>query len=85
LPAPVGADGVDEFLEISRQLRAPAPIAFHTSDTGRTFTLSDAKPVVTVSAPAADLVLLLYRRLSPDDVHVDGDRAVLDEYLGPIE
>ena len=40
---------------------------------------------MTVSAPSADLVLLLYKRVSPGDVRVDGDRAVLDEFLPPIE
>jgi uncharacterized protein (TIGR03083 family) len=85
LPAALADDGVEEFLEISRQLRKPAPILFEATDTGRTFTLSDAKPVVTVSAPSADLVLLLYRRLAPDDVRVEGDRGALDEFLAPIE
>ncbi len=85
LPATLAADGVDEFLEIARQMRPPAPIAFEATDTGRTFTLSDGAPTVTVSAPSGDLVLLLYRRLSPDAVRVDGDRAALDEYLAPIE
>jgi uncharacterized protein (TIGR03083 family) len=85
LPAAIADDGVEEFLEISRQMRAPVPITFHATDTGRTFTLSDAEPVVTASAPSADLVLLLYRRLTSDDVKVDGDRAVLDEFLAPIE
>ena len=78
-------DGVDEFLEISRQMRPPSPIAFEATDTGRRFMLSEGEPAVTVSASSGDLVLLLYRRLSPDDVRVDGDRAVLDEYLAPIE
>jgi uncharacterized protein (TIGR03083 family) len=85
LPAVLAADGVDEFLEISRQMRPPSPIAFEATDTGRTFTLSEGEPAVTVSAPSGDLVLLLYRRLSPEDVRVDGDRAVLDEYLAPID
>jgi uncharacterized protein (TIGR03083 family) len=85
LPAPLADDGVEEFLEISRQMRPPTPIAFEATDTGRAFTLSDREPAVTVSAPSSDLVLLLYRRLSPDQVRVDGDRAVLDEFLAPIE
>jgi uncharacterized protein (TIGR03083 family) len=85
LPAALADDGVDEFLEISRQMRPPTPIAFQATDTGRTFTLSDGGPAVTVSAPSGDLVLLLYRRLSPEQVRVDGDRAVLDEFLAPID
>ena len=58
---------------------------FKTTDTGRTFTLSEGEPAVTVSAPSGDLVLLLYKRLSPEVVRVDGDRAALDEFLAPIE
>ncbi len=85
LPAAIADDGVEEFLGIARQFGSPAPIAFEATDSGRTFTLSDREPVVTVSAPSADLVLLFYGRLSADDVRVDGDRAVLDEFLVPIE
>jgi hypothetical protein len=38
-----------------------------------------------VHATASDLVLLLYGRVSADDVEVDGDRAALDAFLRPIE
>jgi hypothetical protein len=50
------------------------------TDSGRTFPASDATttaPAVTVSAPASDLVLLLYGRIPPERVEVDGDRAAL--------
>jgi uncharacterized protein (TIGR03083 family) len=85
LPVALADDGVAEFLEIARQMRSPTPIAFEATDTGRRFTLSEGEPAVTVSAPSGDLVLLLYKRLSPEVVRVDGDRAALDEFLAPIE
>lgn len=86
-PAPLALaladDGVDEFLWIARQMRGPQPIAFHATDTGNTYG-AGAPPVVTVSAPASDLVLLLYARVGADRVTVEGDRAALDAFLVPI-
>jgi uncharacterized protein (TIGR03083 family) len=84
LPTEIAEDGVDEFLGILRQMRGPAPIAFHATDTRSTFSAGNDEPVVTVSAPASDLVLLLYGRVSADQVEVAGDRAKLDELLIPI-
>jgi uncharacterized protein (TIGR03083 family) len=84
LPAKVAEDGVDEFLWIARQMRGPEPIAFSATDTGNTFGAGPGEPVVTVSATASDLVLLLYGRVSPDDVRVDGERSALTSYLAPI-
>ena len=75
LAAEVADDGVDEFLWIARQMRGPAPIMLVATDSGRSFPASDDPPRVTVSAPASDLVLLLYGRISADRVQVDGDRA----------
>jgi uncharacterized protein (TIGR03083 family) len=85
LPAKLAADGVDEFCWIARQMRGDQPIAFHATDTGTTFTAGDADTVVTASAPASDLVLLLYSRIGTDAVEVDGDRAALDAFLVAIE
>ena len=84
LALPIADDGVDEFVWIARQLRDPAPITLRAIDSGRTFPVSDVPPVVTVSATASDLVLMLYRRITADAVQVDGDRAVLDAFLQPI-
>jgi uncharacterized protein (TIGR03083 family) len=84
LAAPIADDGVEEFVWIARQLREPAPITLFAIDSGRAFSLSDAPPAVTVSAPASDLVLLLYRRLGTDAVQIEGDPAVLDAFLAPI-
>ena len=63
---------------------ARSPIAFTATDTRSTFQAGAGEPVVAVSAPASDLVLLLYGRVSPDDVAVDGDRTALDAFLFPI-
>ena len=84
LPAKIAQDGVEEFLWIARQMRGPEPIAFHATDSGAMFSAGTGQPLVTVSASASDLVLLLYSRLGADDVAVDGDRAKLDDFLIPI-
>ncbi|HYL52528.1 MAG TPA: maleylpyruvate isomerase family mycothiol-dependent enzyme [Acidimicrobiia bacterium] len=84
-PAALATDAVGEFVEIFRKLRPRAPIALEATDTGHTFTLSDGEAAVTVSAPSGDLLLLLYGRLSPDDVQVVGDRVLLGVLLTPIE
>jgi uncharacterized protein (TIGR03083 family) len=84
LAAPVADDGVDEFLWIARQLREPAPITFVTTDSGVARSVADVPPAVTVTAPASDLVLLLYGRVGVDAVQVDGDGAVLTAFLQPI-
>ena len=84
LPTMAAVDGVDEFLWIARQLRGPEPIAFHATDTGDTFSAGPGAPLVTASASASDLVLLLYGRLTADEVVVAGDRARLDAFLIPI-
>ena len=80
----IAEDFIDEFLWIARQLRGPAPITLVATDLAHSFAASDDPPAVTVSASASDLVLLFYGRISPDRVHVDGDRAALDAALMPI-
>jgi uncharacterized protein (TIGR03083 family) len=84
LPAKIAEDGVDEFLWIARQMRGPAPIAFNSTETGAMFVAGTDKPVVTVTAAPSDLVLLLYGRVSTDEVLVEGDRDTLDAFLAPI-
>jgi uncharacterized protein (TIGR03083 family) len=84
LPTKLADDGVEEFCLLARQMRGHQPIAFHATDTGTTFTAGDERPVVTASASASDLVLLLYSRVSADDVAVEGDRAALVKFLVPI-
>ena len=84
LPAKVAEDGVDEFLWIARQMRGPEPIAFHATDSGGTFSAGTEPSVVTVSAPASDLVLLLYGRVSADDMRIEGDASALTPFLVAI-
>ena len=84
LAPPVADDGVDEFVWIARQLRDPAPITFVATDTGHEFPVSDTPPTVTVSAPASDLVLLLYGRLPTAAVQIAGDDAAVEAFLVPI-
>jgi len=84
LPAKVAEDGVDEFLWIARQMRGPEPIAFHANDSGATFGAGGEPVVATVSAPASDLVLLLYGRVSADDVRIEGDASALTPFLVAI-
>jgi uncharacterized protein (TIGR03083 family) len=85
LPDALAADGIDEILEIARQLRDPAPVTFVATDTGRSFPLADGPSRATVSATAADLVLLLYGRRSLEDVKVEGDRPAVEAFLLPME
>jgi uncharacterized protein (TIGR03083 family) len=84
LPAQLADDGVDEFCWIARQLRGPRPIAFHATDTGTTLIAGDDSPVVTASASASDLVLLLYSRVTANEVEINGNREVLEAFLEPI-
>jgi uncharacterized protein (TIGR03083 family) len=84
LPEKLAGDGVDEFLWIARQMRGPEPIAFRATDSGATYAAGSGEPVVTVSAPASDLVLLLYGRVSTDDVVIEGDAAALAPFLVAI-
>jgi uncharacterized protein (TIGR03083 family) len=85
LPDAVAADGLDEFLDIARQLRDPAPITFVATDAGGSVPLADGPSRATVSAPASDLVLLLYGRRSVDEVSVVGDPRVVEAFLLPID
>jgi uncharacterized protein (TIGR03083 family) len=84
LSEPVATDGVVEFLGIARQLRAPAPILFTTTDSGVRVAAADGPPAVTVAGTASNLVLLLHGRIDPGRVSVEGDRAALEQFLVPI-
>ena len=81
----VADDGVDEFVGIARQLRDPAPISLVTTDSDRVIPVSDEPSVVSVTATASELVLLLYGRIPADALRVEGDRTVLDGWLMPIQ
>jgi uncharacterized protein (TIGR03083 family) len=85
LPQPEADDGVDEFVGIYRQFGEPASMLFVATDSGLTVATLDETPAVTVSATASDLVLLLYGRVSPAAVAVEGDRSVLEQNLEPVQ
>jgi uncharacterized protein (TIGR03083 family) len=85
LPRDLADDGVDEFLWIARQMRVPASVTFHCTDTGRVVIAGVEPSAVTVSASASDLVLLLHGRVALDAVVVDGPRAVVEGFLVKIE
>ena len=95
LPAAVAVDGVAEFLSVGLASQGPWPhrparLAFAAVD-GPTHlvdlspsgvTLDPAasgEPLVTVHAPASDLVLAFYGRIPFSDLRVEGDASVLAE------
>lgn len=92
----VAADGVDEFLEFmisdeevadgteSVGLHATdveADWLIRVSDARLEWTRAPASADVEVRAPASDLLLLVWRRIGPDDVEVVGDRTALARFL----
>lgn len=84
LPAALAIDGVDEFVWLIRQLREPMPVALTVVENGYVYSPSDDPPVVNVRAPASDLVLMLYGRIKPPELDIEGDESVLDAFLMPI-
>jgi uncharacterized protein (TIGR03083 family) len=97
----LAADGVDEFLFVhmpEEESRPPLDGTVHlhrTDGPGEWFVRFDASSVnvtkehrkgdVAVRAPASDLVLLLWRRVGPDDVEILGDSAVAEKFLGWVD
>jgi uncharacterized protein (TIGR03083 family) len=88
----VALDGVDEVLTtmLPRQLRlqrleeSSRWVRLRVGGRDRVLALSagrDAQPVATVTADAATILLLLWGRLSLDNVPVDGDRQACDDIL----
>ena len=80
----LAADGIAEVADIMapRQVRlgrATAPrhaVRLRAGETGSSWTLGPGEPVATIGGTAANLLLLLWGRLSPDDPSItwDGDR-----------
>ncbi|AKS32008.1 maleylpyruvate isomerase family mycothiol-dependent enzyme [Mycolicibacterium goodii] len=87
------ADGVDEILtvfyprQVHRNRTDPvsAPVQFRTADTDHTWTVGGAdqtEPVATVTAPAEDLYLGLWKRRDLlDTAKIDGDTAAAQQAL----
>ena len=40
---------------------------------------------VTARAPTSDLLLLLWRRVDPNDVEIEGDRSALERFLAIVD
>ncbi len=81
----VADDGVGEFLEIvagSAADRLLGALILLSDDTGSEWIVGDQRgPRTVVRATASDLVLLLYGRIPPSAVRVEGDIALLDDLL----
>jgi uncharacterized protein (TIGR03083 family) len=83
IPAAVGADGLDEWLELMVPAVFPggppagaAPVVFAPTDADALrilFPDADQPPAATLRGPAGDLDLVAWRRLPLDAVAVDGD------------
>jgi uncharacterized protein (TIGR03083 family) len=92
-PAPIEAavadDGVPEFLEIvagSETGTLLGSLTLSAEDTGGRWIIGDQRgPTATVSAPASDLVLLLYGRLPASAVSLQGDPGRLDAFLDAVD
>ncbi len=87
LDAVVAADGVTEVLEFfaPRQVRLgriELPPGAVVLDGGtRTWTLGEGEPTATVTAPVADLNLLLWGRRTLAEVRIDGDAETAERLL----
>ncbi|MGO9218384.1 MAG: maleylpyruvate isomerase N-terminal domain-containing protein [Streptosporangiaceae bacterium] len=90
--AAVAADGIAEVVETMapRQVRlgrATAPrhaVRLRAGETGSSWALGPGEPVATIGGTAANLLLLLWGRLSADDPSItwDGDRRFAQATLG---
>lgn len=92
MDADIALDGVDEVLTtmLPRQLRLQRVaessrwVRLRVDGRDRVLALSasrDAQPVATIVADPSTVLLLLWGRLSLDDVSVDGDRKACDDVL----
>lgn len=84
------SDGVDEVLTVfyPRQVRfgrtepVTAPVEFRTADTDHAWTIGDGEPVATVTAPAEDLYLGMWKRYDLlETAKIEGDTAAVRQAL----
>jgi hypothetical protein len=83
VPAGVGLDGLDEWLEVVVPAVLPGgppagahPVVFHAVDAGAERTLfagTRPQPVATLTGTAGDLLLAAWRRVPVDVLTVHGD------------
>ncbi len=99
IPADVGLDGLDEWLEVMVPGALPEgppadahPVVFHAVDAGvdggveRTlFPGSRPSPVATLTGTAGDLLLAVWRRVPLDVLTVDGDAARAAAMIAAVE
>jgi uncharacterized protein (TIGR03083 family) len=97
----LAADGVEEFFFVhmpEEESHRPLDGTIHlhrTDGPGEWFVRFDASGVnvtrehekgdVAVRGPASDLVLLLWRRIRPQDVEIFGDAAVAEKFVGWVD
>lgn len=85
----LSADGVDEVVTVflPRQLHLdrcpplPGAVALESTDGPGRWVVGDGEPAATVLAPAAELLLVLWRRRSVDGLEVTGDAQLATDVL----
>lgn len=84
------ADGIDEVLTVfyPRQVRfgrtepVAAPVEYRTADTDHAWTIGDGEPAATVTAPAEDLYLGVWKRRDLlETAKIEGDPAAVRQAL----
>jgi uncharacterized protein (TIGR03083 family) len=95
VPTDAGLDGLDEWLDVMVPGALPGgppagagPVVLHATDTGARRTLfgtAGGPPVATLSGPAGDLLLVVWRRLPLSAVSVDGDADRAAALLAAVE
>jgi uncharacterized protein (TIGR03083 family) len=95
IPADVGLDGLDEWLEVMVPGRLPDgppphahPVVLHAVDADAERTLfpgSRPFPIATLTGNAGDLLLAVWRRIPLEVLTVDGDPAQAAAMIGLVE
>ena len=94
IPADVGLDGLDEWLEVMVPGRLPDgppehahPVVFHAVDADAERTLfpgSQPFPIAALTGTAGDLLLAAWRRVPLEVLTVDGDPAQAAAMIGLV-
>jgi uncharacterized protein (TIGR03083 family) len=95
IPADVGLDGIDEWLEVFLPSALPDgppaaahPVVLHAVDADAQRTLFPGTrpfPIATLTGNAGDLLLALWRRLGVEVLTVDGDSATAAAMLNVVK